>query len=627
MRMNTVESPIAVRTAPLLPLLHDSTQASRLGPAVERGVFDGLRWTLRAGFGPELARISAAVWRNPESQPDWRLIKQNGSREVWRATFDGRVRYLKYYAMTGVGALLKRLVRVAACQSEWRCGMYALRHGIASVEPCGYTEGIVRRGRRMALLVTAGIEPSYPLHEFWQTLCSDSDARRRSEDAGQLIESLADLIARAHQAGFEHLDMHAANILVEPLGRRRYRALFVDLHSARLGVPIRDHAVVRNLAQLNQWFQRNASISDRMRFLRAYCRRRDEYEIEFEHGRPLALEFPALVDALVGEARRHADRLWAQRDRRSLRHGRYFIRLRCGQWKGMAFARCKHPTAESPSSRVVLDRSWWETRLADPSALFARDRVMLCKDSHSATVVRALWPAPQGELPVIIKRPRPRTWARRLARLVVSRSRRGWVIGQALLNRDVPTARPLALLERKVGPLVLDSLLVTEALPGAVDLEQELRREHARVSRDGALNGGPRWVAFKRELSSALVRHLRRLHERGFVHRDCKAGNILVVRGPALRLLWIDLDGIRRARHGTLAAQAAALVRLHVSLLDAPGLTRTDRARFLRDFLARWGTPAGRWREWWRALGPAVTAKRASLARRRAWKRAHYGRE
>lgn len=624
--MKTIEPP-AVAWPVSAPTPAALVPSAPLGHAIETGDFDGLGWTFRAGFGPELARISAAVWRNPESQPDWRLVKQNGSREVWRATFDGGIWYLKYYALSGVGALVKRLARVAPCQAEWRCGMYALRNGIAAVEPCGYTPSVLRRGRRMALLVTAGVEPAYPLHEFWQTLNSDGDARRRVADVSQLIESLADLIARAHQAGFEHLDMHAANILVQPLGRRRYRALFVDLHSARLGVPISDHAVVRNLAQLNQWFQRSATLSDRLRFLRAYCRRRDEHELDFEHGRALDLDFAGLVDALAREARRHAARLWAQRDRRSLRQGRYFVRLSCGGWKGMAFARCKHASGESPASRLVLDRAWWSKRLADPAALVAPTRGGVCKDSHSAVVARALWPHADGELAVILKRPRARTWMRRIARLLASRSRRGWVVGQALLNRDISTARPLAVLERKVGPVVVDSLLVTEAIPGAVDLEQDLRREHARVFEGDPPAGPHRWAAFKRELAPVLVRHVRRLHERGFVHRDCKAGNILVARRPALRLLWIDLDGIRRSRRVGFEAECAALVRLHVSLLGVPGITRCDRARFLRDYLARWGSTPGNWRVVWRRLSPRVTAKLEALARRRAWKRVHYGRE
>ena len=41
---------------------------------------------------------------------------------------------------------------------------------------------------------------------------------------------------------------------------------------------------------------------------------------------------------------------------------------------------------------------------------------------------------------------------------------------------------PLAVLERRFGPLVLDSLLLTEAIPGAIDLGAYLRQAQAALS-------------------------------------------------------------------------------------------------------------------------------------------------
>ena len=67
---------------------------------------------------------------------------------------------------------------------------------------------------------------------------------------------------------------------------------------------------MRNLAQLNQWFRRHSSIGDRLRFLRAYLRWRNEYEHAFEHARPLGMPYEDLVQALVRAANKHARRLW-----------------------------------------------------------------------------------------------------------------------------------------------------------------------------------------------------------------------------------------------------------------------------------------------------------------------------
>lgn len=591
-------------------------------PEVDRRTLhEGLTWVHRPGAEAFLTSVPARIWVEPEAQ-GWQRVKHNARREVWRAVIAGAPYYLKYYFRDHWIRVLRRLFRDASCRAEWDSGQFALRAGLPAPRPVAYAMNLRRGRRRCDLLISEGVEPAYSLSDFWQSLSSDQHERRRRQDAAQLGERLAEMIARAHQAGFEHLDLHAANILVQPVGPRRYRTLFVDLQSARQDVPIGDRAVVRNLAQLNQWFRRHSSVGDRVRFLRAYLRWRNEYETAFPHGRPLGLSFPQLATALRHAAEHHARRLGAQRDRRATRNGRYFTRVRlAGGWRGMAVVTAKHATDNSPASQLTFDRAWWLQQLAQPLRWFADHAPGRCKDSHSACVCRAMLSHNHQPLPVIVKRPRARNARRRLALFwPPSRSWRAWCIGHALLHRDVLTARPLAVLERRLGPFVLDSILITEAQPDALDLEAYLRRESgARSPRE--------WARFKRALAPRLAAHLRQLHDRGFEHRDCKASNILVCPGPAPRLMWIDLDGIRRAGPFARRRRLDALVRLHVSLGNVPGLTRTDRLRVLKAYLTRYGPSAHSWRSLWPVLAQAAARKQRAKTARRVWKLKHYGRE
>jgi hypothetical protein len=587
---------------------------------IESRAFDGLEWKFRAAFGRVLEALPAAAWADP-GERGWQRVKHNATRAVWRARIDEAVYYLKYYARPRWMGVFKRAWRGPTCETEWQGGLYALRAGIPAVRPVACTNRVSHAGRVCSLLVTEAVEPAYPLSRYWEMLKADDDAARRRRDTTYLIDLLAEMIARAHQSGFEHRDMHAANILVHPLAPGRYETVFVDLQSARRGTPLEDRAVVRNLAQLNQWFRRHSSIGDRLRFLRRYLRWRNEYEQAFEHARPLDLSFERLVAALTDAAERHAERLWAKRDRRARRSNRYFSRIRvAGGWRGMVFLRCKRPVEESRASAMALNCDWWREQLANPLRWFDPDGGHAYKQSHSALVTRAVLPTETEKLPVIIKRPLARNWRRQLRQfLAPSRSVRGWRIGHALLNRDIPAARPLAALERCLGPVVLDSLLLTEALPAALDLDAYLRREFAaRPPAD--------WWWHKQELSGLLVRHVRQLADRGFIHRDCKAQNVLVVAGPRLKLLWIDMDGLKRTRRPPAAPQLQALLRLHVSLLDVPGLTRADRVRFLKAYLARFGSDPRAWRSAWHELARAAEEKIRAKGVRRAWKLKHYGR-
>ncbi|MBN2447240.1 MAG: hypothetical protein JXO22_10965, partial [Phycisphaerae bacterium] len=415
----------------------------------------------------------------------------------------------------------------------------------------------------------------------------------------------------------------AENILVQRTAPRQYRAVFVDLHSARLGVPISDRAVVQNLAQLNQWFRRHASIGDRLRFLRAYTRWRNEFEHALSHARHLDLSFRKLVRALADTADQHARQLWARRDRRAHRDGRYFGRVRVGGgWRALVYQRCKRPGDESRASQFVLKKDWWCRQLRDPLRWFADAASESCKDSHSAQVRRAVLDVDEDHrLPVILKRPLARNGWRRLRMLwVYSRAGRGWRMGNALLHRNLDTARPLAMLERRLGPLVLDSILVTEAIPGARDLETYLREEFDR-------HAPADWRRHKNALIESLARLLRRFEQRGFVHRDCKAGNILVAPQPAARVLWIDMDGVRLTQRASVSARLRALARLHVSLSEIPGLTRTDRVRFLRNYCARFGASSTCWRTLWHDVDEVARRRQEARQRRRQWKLSHYGRE
>jgi hypothetical protein len=205
---------------------------------------------------------------------------------------------------------------------------------------------------------------------------------------------------------------------------------------------------------------------------------------------------------------------------------------------------------------------------------------------------------------VICKRPLPRNAVKKLTVwLLGSRAMRTWRLANALLNRQIPTARPLAVVEKRWLGRPVDAFLLTECIEQAHDLDAlltlRLRELDEHLGR-----------RLKQQVIDALVPVLRRLHERGFAHRDLKAPNVMVQWDGDVdhrpRVLLVDLDGIRQVSGPNPAAEVRALARLSVSLEHCRRVTQTDRLRFLMRYLARPGCPEPKWRPIWKAIHTAA---------------------
>ncbi len=601
------------------------------GPTIVRRQFGHCVWDIRDDYLSLLEEVAPPAWRNLAENPAAALVKENDGRQVWRVRTSVGDVFAKVYVADDIPARFKRWLRGPVCLSEWRAAEYASRYGLPTVQPIARAYTCSPRHGAQCLLLTRAVPDAVPLNEYWSQLDHMADAARRRRCANRLIAAVADLIATAHQSGFRHVDLHAGNLLVvdgSPTDQPP-RVIFVDLHGVCTGRAVSDLAVVRNLAQLNQWFRRHASLTQRIRFLRRYVNARIAMQDRSPHARPLGLSFHDLVAALDRRADEHARELYAQRDRRTLRTNKYFARVRLpGGWRGHVFLCAKHAGAESRASSIVFDRKQWEAWLADPLRwMHAHEPWQMLKDSHTAMVCRRSLPVGPEPLPVICKRPRARTWARRLSSLFrESRNLRTWRRGYALIHRDLPTARPLAVLERRRFGLRTDSLLITEALPDAHDLDAVIATELTRLS--------PRALyRSKRLLIESLCALVKRMDARGFAHRDLKASNIMIQWDPAFatrpRLSLVDLDGLRPQR-GLPASPTRyawrAIARLSVSLEHCRAVSRTDRLRFLQRFLDGWGRDGEDWKSAWRRVETLADRTRRKHEQHQAWKLRHYGR-
>lgn len=195
---------------------------------------------------------------------------------------------------------------------------------------------------------------------------------------------------------------------------------------------------------------------------------------------------------------------------------------------------------------LVCERRDWSTELGkvltDPDTAMSRGRTL--KNGNSATVVEI---EVDGRL-LVVKRYNIKNTLHGFKRLFkTSRARRSWYNAHLMELLGIPGAKPVALLEKRWGPICLTTYFVSESVHGP-DARECFKQ---KVPLDEDLQG-------MAEIVMKLTAHR-------IAHGDLKDTNFLMSNGgPRL----IDLDSMREYRSASLFKKASA----------------KDRRRFLQNW-------------------------------------------
>jgi tRNA A-37 threonylcarbamoyl transferase component Bud32 len=550
----------------------------------------GFRWRVRPEcrerlFGPDGLRL--AEWLHGGLA---QIVKQGPHRTVYRVALPGLQFYVKHFRMMDLRAWLRQLVRPAKARMECDRALAVAAKFVPTITPLGLGERWTATGPGESFLVTRTLEDVEPLNAFLEmTLPALPPARQATVRTG-VAEELGALVARMHAGGILHHDLHAGNLLIGLEADDQVRLYLIDLHAVHLGRPLDWPARRDNLVLLNRWFVLRASRADRLRFWRAYWRAWGDPPDGTLTFRDQALDLEQLTWA-------SNLRFWQHRDRRSLDSNRYYQRVRSATVRG-------HVVRD-------LDQAVLAGLLADPDEPFRRSGSRWLKDSPSSSVIELEVAVNGMPYTAVYKRFRVTTWTDPWTALVRrSPALRSWILGHGLRERCLPTARPLAVLHRYRHGLCQEGYLLTVKIADAVDL-------HASLRRLDDLTCAERQAVLRQRIHQ-VADLVRDIHRRRLSHRDLKAANLLVqgAHGTDAGAVWlIDLVGVRCQEKLSWRRRVQNLARLHASFLDSSDLTRTDRLRFLRDYL-QWGLfgRAG-WKRWWKAIHEAARRKAIRNAR------------
>ncbi len=531
---------------------------------------DHVEWSIAPGWegdllGPQGLRI--AEWL---SSGQARVIKQGPHRVVYRVELadrtPARAFYLKHDRASSWQSGARHLLRANPSRREWQRAKELSRLQIPTITPVALGE---RRRLGLVLdsyLVTEAIPGARSLLE-WVTLLPAMPQDQVQPLKRRLLLAAARLCAALHQAGGEHRDFHAENILVSEHGAYAEdvpAVHLIDVPEVRISRRLGWRASRNSLAMLAVGLMDHTTSADRWCFLREYLARRPELRFEDRSQQRAAAQ-----DVLTC-TRATSLRVAKSRDRRLLASNKSFRRQAVKGWSAHAVSEV------SPETLAEL--------LRDPAGPLKQGIDQPVKLSHSSVVVKSQLEVAGQTVEIAYKRSRAKNIARLIGHAILPRRRlQGWLLGHALAVRGIRTPRPLALVHRH--GLIPETYLATEWIAGGFDLHSFVWKLEARstVERDG----------LAQILAECLGRLIGRMHAWNVSHRDLKANNLLIVeQADALEAWLVDLDGVRILSRLTDDRRARDLGRLIASLRRYEWLSGRLWPCFFSTYLRTMGRPA-----------------------------------
>ncbi len=515
------------------------------------------------------------------------IVKTGPHRTVYRVALPDATIYLKHCRIMGPRAWAREVLRPAKARLEFENAVALAGRGIAAVQPLAWGE-TDSSWPGESFLITRSLDSADPFAAFLEGQASSIVTHCRAAVGRRLATELGRFFARLHDAGIAHPDPHPGNFLLEvsPAGEPRFS--LIDVHAIRIGRPLSWAESRTNLVLFNRWFQIRVSRADRARFWHSYRQSRQTLpNLGASHAREV--EAGTAVSNL---------RFWGGRIRRCLGNNRYFLKLRAGAVRSHAVS-----DLSAPVQAQFLD---------DPDSLFMHPGVKILKDSRTSKVAEVCLETADGTRDAVLKRVNVRRWFEPIKnRFRPSAVLRSWVNGHALRDRWLPTPRPLAMVQVHRLGLPAGGYLLVEKVPDAVGLAEAVAGLASRPGIDRR--------QLLRAWSDRLARMVRTMHDRAVSHRDLKAANILLKHAAAdpeaAVPVLIDLVGVRVGRRVSFRQRCRELARINASFLNSSLITRGERLRFLRVYLAAGERSELNWKDWWKEIRRATLAKIAKNRR------------
>ena len=255
-------------------------------------------------------------------------------------------------------------------------------------------------------------------------------------------------------------------------------------------------------------------------------------------------------------------------------------------WRGWVAVRA--------AGKDQFSKAGWEKLLAKPGKLLEGAQQTLKIEGLNTVTVKYLDIGGRG-VKAVIKQRQSGAGVRGIFRSMgAAHAIRNFIAAVKIRQYGLPVAVPLAAVYHKRFLFCDQSIYISEYIEGT-NLYEFLRNMQAR--------GEERyWIM--RELSSRMAEIFAELHKNNLWHRDAKATNFVVNQdGDGEYCVTItDVDGIKQYFSSSEDRQMQGLWQLAASVMELPGITRTDYLRAFEIYCDEVRIPAGERKDIFRRL-------------------------
>jgi tRNA A-37 threonylcarbamoyl transferase component Bud32 len=449
------------------------------------------------------------------------LVKDRGYRQVWRFEFEGRGYYLKFYPRRGMG--LKRLFRGSPARREFVRLQALQRAGVSAPRAVAQLVGFRLRGEVGDAVILEAIEPAMALDQYF------TEFNMRGEEIPNRYRLVQEVLRLLHNLGksrMGHDDLHLGNMLLH--GEEVY---LLDGYAVSFG-----GLKLKQMMKLAHSVRGVASRTERQRGWN-----------ELGPGGRMPRDNPV------------SRRQWRKFIERTRKENDYFGLLKFGAWRGHFFKHYKYPRRWAPASALHVCEENWRKAWPELWRQVEADELTVIKRGASGDVLAGEIMLGGRRVEIIAKRPFKRHWYRYVNEIGRgSRAWRAWHKAWALTARDIPTAWPLLVMQKRTLGYITDSVIVFERVAGAT---------LASVNLD-AMTANDRDMLMRR--TGGI---LRKIDQLGLGHFDAKASNWIVREDEKIgpEPVLVDVDGIRFRRWAALG-----ITRLLRAMRDHPQYTVED---------------------------------------------------